>query len=62
MSDAAGRVYPVHNNKFKFGTKGLKSEDLDMVIPKDLENFAPAIDGTLEEWYAMDAEDGRRQL
>ena len=24
-------------------------------MPSDLENFAPSIDGTLEEWYAMDA-------
>ena len=52
---AAGKVYPVHNNVFKFGTKGLESVDGDMVMPSDLENFAPSIDGPLEEWYAMDA-------
>ena len=52
---AAGKVYPVHNNVFKFGTKGRESVDEDMVMPSDLENFAPSIDGTLEEWYAMDA-------
>lgn len=50
-----GRVFPVHNNKFKFGIKGLESTDEQMVVPKDLTNFAPAIDGTQEEWYAMDA-------
>ena len=56
MSEAAnGKVYPVHNNKFKFGTSGLASEAAQMVVPKDLENFAPSIDGTVEEWYAMDA-------
>ena len=49
-------VYPVHNNKFKFGTAGLLSTDAEMVVPKDLTNFAPTIDGTTEEWYAMDAE------
>ena len=27
-----------------------------MVMPSDLENFAPSIDGTVEEWYSMDAE------
>lgn len=42
-------------NVFKFGTKGLSSVDDDMVMPADMENFAPAIDGTTEEWYAMDA-------
>lgn len=51
-----GKVYPVHTNKFKFGTAGLASTEAEMVMPKDLENFAPSIDGTVEEWYAMDAE------
>lgn len=50
-----GKVYPVHNNEFKFGTNGLKSTDEQMAMPADLENFAPSIDGTVEEWYAMDA-------
>lgn len=54
--EAKGKVYPVHNNKFKFGTKGLESQEADMIMPSDLENFAPKIDGTVEEWYAMDAE------
>lgn len=53
---ANGKVYPVHNNKFKFGTNGLESTDEQMAMPADLENFSPAIDGTVEEWYAMDAE------
>ena len=52
----AGTVYPVHNNKFKFGINGLESEDADMLMPADLTNFAPTIDGTLEEWFSMDAE------
>ena len=57
MADAVkGKVYPVHNNKFKFGTAGLESTEEQMVVPKDLTNFAPSIDGTTEEWYAMDAE------
>ena len=56
MADAAkGKVYPVHNNAFKFGTAGLESTDEQMVMPADLENFAPSIDGTVEEWYSMDA-------
>lgn len=56
MAEATGKVYPVHNNKFKFGTNGLERTEEQMVMPKDLENFAPTIDGTVEEWYAMDAE------
>lgn len=51
----AGTVYPVHDNVFKFGTKGLDSTSEQMVVPADLENFAPSIDGNTEEWYAMDA-------
>lgn len=55
MDEVKGKVYPVHNNTFKFGTKGLESQSADMVTPADLENFAPTIDGTTQEWYAMDA-------
>lgn len=51
-----GRVYPVHNNKFRIGIKGLESTDEQMVMPKDLTNFAPSIDGTTDDWFAMDAE------
>lgn len=57
-----GTVYPVHNNKFKFGTKGSESQSGDMVMPSDLENFAPSIDGTVEEWYAMDGEGWAKSL
>ena len=34
-----GKVFPVHNNQFKFGTGGLNSTEQQMVMPKDLENF-----------------------
>lgn len=51
-----GVVYPVHSNQFKIGTKGVDSTSEQMVMPADLENFSPAIDGQNEEWYAMDAE------
>ena len=44
MAETAGKVYPVHNNVFKFGTKGMDSVDGDMAMPKDLENFYPSID------------------
>lgn len=50
-----GTVYPVHENEFKFGINGLESTDADMAEVANLENFAPSIDGTKEEWYAMDA-------
>ena len=56
MSEVAGKVYPVHSNQFKFGLKGMDSKPQDMATPKDLENFAPTIDGTVENWFAMDAE------
>ncbi|MGP3787157.1 phage tail tube protein [Paenibacillus sp. 1A_MP2] len=47
-------VFPVHNNIFKVGIKGRASTDSEMVMIKDLENFAPAIDGNTEEWSSMD--------
>ena len=49
MAEMEGKVYPVHGNKFKFGTNGMESTDQQMAMPKDLENFAPKIDGTTEE-------------
>lgn len=52
----AGTVYPVFNNKFKIGTKGLSSTTEDMVIIAEVENFAPSIDGGVEEWNAMEHE------
>lgn len=45
-----GVVYPVHSNQFKIGTKGVDSTSEQMVMPADLENFSPAIDGQNEEW------------
>ncbi|MGF6358072.1 hypothetical protein ABIE27_006037 [Paenibacillus sp. 4624] len=47
-------VFPVHNNIFKVGVKGRASTASDMKTIKDLENFAPAIDGNTEEWSSMD--------
>lgn len=55
MSEAA-KVYPVYNNKFKIGSSGLESTEEQMVIIANLENFAPSIDGGVEEWNAMEHE------
>lgn len=51
-----GKVYPVFNNKFKIGKLGLESTAEDMVIIANVTNFAPSIDGGVEEWNAMEAE------
>ena len=47
-------VFPVHNNKFKIGIKGRNSIAAEMLVIKDLENFAPSIDSNIEDWQAMD--------
>ena len=49
-------VFPVHNNKFKIGIAGRTSVTGDLVVIKDLENFAPSIDANTEEWTPMDQE------
>jgi hypothetical protein len=49
-------TYPVFKNTFKIGTKGLTSTATDMVIIANLENFAPSIEGGVEEWNPMEAE------
>ena len=51
-----GKVYPVYDNKFKIGIKGLDSTEDDMKEIANLENFAPSIDGGIEEWNAMEHE------
>lgn len=51
-----GKVFPVFSNKFKIGTKGVESAEADMVMVANLENFAPAIDGSVEQWFSMDSE------
>ena len=50
---AAGTVYPVNNNKFKVGIDN--SESATTVIA-NLTNFAPSIEGGIEEWNPMEAE------
>lgn len=50
---AEAKVYPVFNNKFKVGLNG--SAD-SMATIANLTNFAPSIDGGVEEWNAMEAE------
>ena len=47
------KVYPVHNNKFKVGTDGSTET---MVTIANLTNFAPSIEGGVEEWDPMEAE------
>jgi hypothetical protein len=49
MEDA--KVYPVNNNKFKVGLDGKKDS---MVTIANLTNFAPSIEGGVEEWNAME--------
>lgn len=51
MGDA--KVYPVSNNKFEVGLNGLET---NMVIVANLTNFAPSIEGGVEEWNAMEHE------
>lgn len=46
-----GEVYPVHNNVFKIG-----DSETDLVTIAGMENFAPAIEGTVESWYDMTQE------
>lgn len=54
MSEAA-KTYPVYDNEFKIGKNGLNSAEADMVIIANLENFAPSIEGGVEEWNPMEA-------
>ena len=52
----AGTVYPVYNNEFKVGIKASGASEATMTTIANLTNFAPTIDGGVEEWNAMEAE------
>lgn len=46
-------VFPVYNMVFKIGTKGVASEDADMVPVSDMESFELSVEGNVEEWTPM---------
>jgi len=48
---AEAKVYPVNNNKFKIGIDGSTTNS----TIANLTNFAPSIEGGVEEWNAMEA-------
>ena len=50
---AKGTVYPVNNNKFKVSINGGETADTTIA---NLTNFAPSIEGGVEEWNPMEAE------
>lgn len=52
--------YPVHDNKFKIGIKGLSSTAEDMVPISCMENFAVSFDSGVEEIRAMEDQGWKR--
>lgn len=57
MAKVSAGVFPVHNNEFKIGIKGMTSEpETDFKMPAGLENFSPSFDNGVEEWYPMEGE------
>lgn len=46
-------VFPVHNNIFKINTAGRTAPGTFVTI-KELETFAPGVDGQTQEWTPMD--------
>lgn len=47
------KVYPVYDNKFRVGIDGAANAD---TVIANLTNFAPSIEGGVEEWNAMEAQ------
>ena len=62
MAKITSGVYPVFNNEFKIGTKGLESMEEDMATIADLETFSVSIDNNIEEWTPMTTEGWVRRL
>lgn len=61
MSGVSG-VYPVYNIKFKVGTKGKSSSEMDMATIADMETFSMSIDGTVQTWTPMTTDGWQRSL
>lgn len=62
MPKITSGVYPVFNNEFKIGTKGIESTSQEMVTIADLETFSVSIDNNIEEWTPMTTEGWVRRL
>ena len=62
MPKITSGVYPVFNNEFKIGTKGIASTSEEMVTIADLETFSVSIDNNIEEWTPMTTEGWVRRL
>lgn len=62
MANVSSGVFPVFDIEFKVGTKGIASEDADMVTVKDMESFSLAIDGNTVTWNPMDQKGWSRAL
>ena len=62
MPKITSGVYPVFNNEFKIGTKGIASTPEEMVTIADLETFSVSIDNNIEEWTPMTTEGWIRRL
>ena len=55
-------VYPVFDNIFKLGTKGVASTAEEMKTVADLESFSVSLDNGIEEWNPMDTGGWTRRL
>ena len=62
MANVTSGVYPVFDNVFKIGTKGVDSADADMKTIADCETFSLSMDNNVEEWTPMTTEGWIRRM
>lgn len=55
-------IYPVFNNSFKIGTKGLASEAADMKTISCVESFSVSFDNGIEEFRPLETQGWVRRL
>lgn len=55
-------VFPVFENKFRVGTRGMESAEADMALIKEITSFEVSMDGAVDEWTPLDTEGWTKRL
>jgi len=55
-------IFPVAEMVFKVGTKGMGSQESDMVIVREMETLTISVDNGIEEWTPLNAKGWKNRM